>query len=82
MAPSDDEPFALEDIATAAFTSTDWEADDTGLSATGEGGRLWHSRRDAVAYVERSYPGRVRRQLADLSRLLETLLTSKLEKRP
>jgi len=43
---------------------------------------LWHSRNDTVAYIERAYPGRVRRQLADLSRLLETLLTSKLEKRP
>jgi alkaline phosphatase isozyme conversion protein len=82
MAPSDDEPFALEDIATAAFTATDWEADDTGLAATGADGRLWHSRNDTVAYIERTYPGRVRRQLADLSRLLETLLTSKLEKRP
>jgi len=82
MAPSDDAPFALEDIATAAFTATDWTADDTGLAATGEGGRLWHSRQDTVAYLDSAYPGRVKRQLADLSRLLETLLTSKLEKRP
>jgi alkaline phosphatase isozyme conversion protein len=82
MAPSDDEPFSLQDIATAAFTATDWAADDTGLAATSEGGRLWHSRKDTVAYLSRTYPGRVKRQLADLSRLLETLLTSKLEKRP
>ncbi len=82
MASSDDDPFALEDIATAAFTATDWRVDDTGLTATGEGGRLWHSRKDTVAFVDRAYPGRVRQQLADLSRLLETLLTSKLEKRP
>jgi len=82
MAPSDDDPFALEGIATAAFTATDWEADDTGLAATGEGGRLWHSRKDTVAHIDGTYPGRVRRQLADLSRLLETLLTSKLERRP
>jgi len=82
MASSDDLPFALEDIATAAFTATDWTTGDTGLAATGEGGRLWHSRKDTVAFIDGSYPGRVRRQLADLSRLLETLLTSKLEKRP
>jgi alkaline phosphatase isozyme conversion protein len=82
MPPSDDAPFALEDIPTAAFTSTDWEADNTGLTATGEGGRLWHSRNDTVAHVEGTYPGRVRHQLRDLSRILETLLTSKLEKRP
>jgi alkaline phosphatase isozyme conversion protein len=82
MAPSDDQPFALQDIATAAFTATDWTADETGLAATGGGGRLWHSRNDTATFIARSYPGRVKRQLADLSRLLETLLTSKLEKRP
>jgi hypothetical protein len=82
MAPSDDEPFALRDIATAAFTSTDWTADGAGHSATAEGASPWHSRKDSVAFVDRSYPGRVRRQLTDLSRLLETLLTSKLEKHP
>jgi len=82
MAPSDDLPFALEDIATAAFTATDWAADDSGLAATGEGDRLRHSRKDTVAFIDRAYPGRVRRQLADLSRLFETLLTSKLEKHP
>jgi alkaline phosphatase isozyme conversion protein len=81
MAPSDDAPFALEDIATAAFTATDWAAASNGLTATAEG-RLWHSRTDSVAYIDRTYPGRVRTQLTHLSRLLETLLTSKLEKRP
>jgi len=82
MAPSDDMPFALEDITTAAFTATDWTTDETGRAATAAGGRLWHSRKDTVAYVNSTYPGRVRRQLADLSRILETLLTSKLEKHP
>jgi alkaline phosphatase isozyme conversion protein len=81
-APSDDESFALQDIATAAFTATDWSAADTGLAATREVGRLWHGRKDTVDFIDRAYPGRVKRQLADLSRLLETLLTSKLEKRP
>jgi alkaline phosphatase isozyme conversion protein len=82
MAPSDDEPFALEDIATAGFTATDWAADATGLTATGDGVRLWHSRKDSVAFIDTAYPGRVHRQLAHLSRLLETLITSKLEKHP
>jgi len=80
MAPSDDLPFALEDFATAALTATDWQADDSGLATIGDGSRLWHSRKDTVAFIDRAYPGRVRRQLADLSRLLETLLTSKLER--
>jgi hypothetical protein len=71
--PSDDLPFALSDIATAAFTSSERGA--------GDGGRaLWHTGADTVPHVEKTYPGRVARQLADLSRLLETLLTSKLEK--
>jgi alkaline phosphatase isozyme conversion protein len=77
-ATGDDVPFALDGFATAAFTSTDGVADAT----TAARGRLLPSRKDTVAYVERTYPGRVKRQLADLSRLLETLLTSKLEKRP
>jgi alkaline phosphatase isozyme conversion protein len=72
-APGDDLPFALRDIATAAFTSAGGQADVGGPA---------HSRNDTVAFIDRTYPGRVRSQLADLSRLLETLLTSKLEKRP
>ncbi|MFA4964796.1 MAG: M28 family peptidase [Thermoleophilia bacterium] len=81
LAPSDDEPFALQDIATATLTATNWGASGSGLVPTAEG-RLWHTRRDTVAYIEETYPGRMRRQLADLSRLLEAMLTSKLEKRP
>jgi hypothetical protein len=81
LTPSDDEPFALEDIATATFTATNWEAAGSGLVPTAEG-RLWHTRKDTIAHIERTYPGRMKRQLADLSRLLEALLTSKLEKRP
>lgn len=76
LAPSDDLPFALTDIATAAFSSPDREP-----GVTGDDG-LWHTGADTVAHIEKTYPGRVARQLADLSRLLETLLTSKLETRP
>ena len=77
LAPSDDLPFALTDVATAAFSSADREPS----GGAGDGG-LWDTRVDTVAHIEKTYPGRVARQLADLSRLLETLLTSKLEKRP
>jgi alkaline phosphatase isozyme conversion protein len=77
LAPSDDLPFALADIATAAFTSGDPNA------APGAGSDSpWHTRADTVAHIDKTYPGRVARQLADLSRLLDTLLTSKLETRP
>jgi len=77
LLPSDDVPFALMDIATAAFTSGDPQA-----GADAGGGSPWRARADTVAHIEKTYPGRVARQLADLSRLLETLLTSKLETRP
>lgn len=77
LAPSDDLPFALTDVATAAFSSADREPS----GGAGDGGP-WDTRVDTVAHIEKTYPGRVARQLADLSRLLETLLTSKLEKRP
>jgi alkaline phosphatase isozyme conversion protein len=76
LLPSDDVPFALLDIATAAFTSGDpapASLRDRGVS---------HTRADTVAHAEKTYPGRVARQLADLSRLLETLLTSRLETHP
>jgi alkaline phosphatase isozyme conversion protein len=82
MAPSDDLPFSLGDIATVVFTATGWTAGDTGLADGDEGGRLWHSRKDTVAFIDRTYPGRVKKQLTQLSRIMETLLTSKLEKRP
>ena len=35
--------------------------------------------RDTVTYIDGRHPGRVKQQLRQLSRLLETLLTSKLE---
>ena len=75
MAPSDDLPFARGEIATAAFASSD---PHRGAGDPGRG--LWRTSADTVTHVEKTYPGRVARQLADLSRLLETLLTSKLEK--
>lgn len=83
QAPGDDEPFALIGIPTATFTSTSWTAGKgDGLTATADAGRLWRTARDTVAFVDGRYPGRVRTQLAQLARLLETLLTSKLETRP
>jgi alkaline phosphatase isozyme conversion protein len=83
VAPSDDVPFDIGGIATAIFTATNWTAGGgDGMTATAAHGRLWHTPNDTVRFIERTYPGRVQRQLADMSRLLETLLTSKLEKRP
>jgi alkaline phosphatase isozyme conversion protein len=66
--PGDQDPFAAIDIATVTFTSRP-EAD----------GGLAVAAHDTVAYVDGHYPGRVKTQLRQLARLLETLLTSKLE---
>lgn len=80
-APSDDLPFADHDIPTAVFSAVNWEA-STGkkVAQVSPPPSMWNTARDTVAYVDKKYPGRVRDQLRDMSRLLETLLTSKLEK--
>ncbi len=80
--PGSDLPFDEAGLVTAAFTATNWAAGEgDGATATAEG-PLWGTAADTVAHVEKRYPGRVGRQLADLSLLLETLLTSELEKSP
>lgn len=81
--PSDDLPFAALGLPTAVFSAVSWEASKgPRVAQTAEGPPIWHTRRDNVAYVDGTYPGRVRKQLRQMSRLLETLLTSKLERRP
>ncbi len=64
-------PFAAGRTATMTLTSAGWAP---------LGSPPQHTRKDSVAILEKTYPGRVRRQLGSLSRLLETMLTSKLEK--
>jgi alkaline phosphatase isozyme conversion protein len=66
--PGDDDPFAALGIATATFTSGAWDGSGAGVAA-----------HDTVPYIDGRFPGRVKQQLRQLSRLLETLLTSKLE---
>jgi alkaline phosphatase isozyme conversion protein len=83
LASSDDDTFATAGVATASFTALDWSlSGKTGAVVTAEGGRLWHSRKDTVAYIEKKYPGRVAGQLRGLSRVLDVLLTSKLGRNP
>ena len=72
-------PFADADIATAVFSAVSWKASKgRKLAQTADGPPMWDTARDTVGYVDKKYPGRVRDQLRDMSRLLETLLTSKL----
>lgn len=79
--PGDDLPFADADIPTAVLSAVTWE-DGAGarMNATADGLPIWHTPRDTVAFVDTAFPGRVRRQLRHMSLLLETLLTSRLEK--
>ena len=82
-APADDVPFADDDIATAIFSAVSWKASKgRHVAETASGPPIWHTPRDTVAYVDSKYPGRVRKQLGQMSLLLETLLTSKLGRRP
>jgi alkaline phosphatase isozyme conversion protein len=83
LASSDDDAFAAAGVATASLTSLDWSLSGRGGAVvTAADGRLRHTRKDTVAYVEKKYPGRVAGQLRDLSRLLDVLLTSKLGRSP
>jgi hypothetical protein len=81
--PADDLPFAEADIPAAAFSAVSWE-DSPGrrMNATADGAPIWHTPRDTVEFVDAAFPGRVRKQLRQMSALLETLLTSNLEKHP
>jgi hypothetical protein len=83
LAPSDDVPFADRDIPTAVFSALSWEASrGRKVAQTASGSSMWDTPRDTVAYVDENYPGRVRDQLREMSRLLETLLTSELGRHP
>lgn len=80
--PADDEPFAAAGVPTAVFSAISWEEDGRRMTATADGRPIWHTRRDTVAFVGAEFPGRVRTQLRQMAILLETLLTSRLEKQP
>jgi len=82
LAPSDDVPFAADDLATAVFSAVSWKSSRGAHVAETSGRDFWHTARDTVEYLEKTYPGRVKAQLADLSLLLETMLTSELKRRP
>ena len=81
--PADDLPFAEADIPAAVFSAVSWE-DSPGrrMNATADGAPIWHTPRDTVEFVDAAFPRKVRKQLRQMSALLETLLTSNLEKHP
>ncbi len=80
-APAGDVPFAQADIATAVLSAVSWKASKgRKVAQTADGPPVWHTPRDTVKYVDTRYPRRVRQQLRQMSLLLETLLTSKLER--
>ena len=77
-----DRAFAAAGVPAAAVTASNWDAGrGNGAVQTAEHGRIWDTNRDTVKFIDASYPGRVQAQLADLTRVLEQVLTSKLEKR-
>ena len=75
--------FVEAGIPAATLTATSWTAGrKDGGTQTSAQGQLRGTARDSVQFVESKFPGRVEAQLADLSQLLEIVLTSRLEKRP
>ncbi|HET6494114.1 MAG TPA: M28 family peptidase [Thermoleophilia bacterium] len=80
---SDDVVFAAAGVPTATIMASNWAAGRRdGSTQTVAHRRIWDTPRDTVSFVEKNDPGRVREQLSDLSRLLEVILTSELEKHP
>ena len=75
--PSDSRPFGIAGAPTVTLTAA-------GAAAVRQRGRdpLWHSAHDTVPYIEHAYPGRMRAQLGAAARIMDVLLTSKLEKTP
>lgn len=78
---TDDLPFHWAGIPTTTLTATNWTAGaKDGSTQTSKSGRIWHTTKDTVQFIEKTYPGRVERQLRELSSVLEVVLTSRLER--
>ena len=75
--------FTRAGVPAASLVASNWAAGrGDGRVQTVAHGRLWDTKKDTVQFVDTSYPGRVQKQLADLTRLLEQVMTSELEKSP
>jgi alkaline phosphatase isozyme conversion protein len=76
-ASSDSSPFMMAGVNYLGLEAADWDLPGaaTALPNTAAEGRIWHTPRDTVAFLESRYPGRLRTQLAGLVRALSRFLT-------
>lgn len=80
---TDDLPFHWWGYPTVVLSATNWsEGKRDGRTQSAKHGAIWDTPQDTVEFVEEAFPGRMKRQLSELSRLLEVVLTSVLETKP
>jgi hypothetical protein len=77
---SDEKVFPLSGIAYVGFESANWSAGTWKgypyVLNTKKEGLVWNTAKDDLGKLNRTYPGRIQRQLRNLVRLLEPFLTS------
>jgi alkaline phosphatase isozyme conversion protein len=73
---SDHVVFKRAGVPFAYFETTNWRigAQDGDLN-TADNGKIWHTRKDTVSWIEAHYPGRMERQLQDSAVVLLRFLT-------
>lgn len=74
---SDHAAFAEKGIDFAYFEATNWELGELdGYTQTTLDGKIWHTEKDTIEYIEANYPGRIQEHLAGFSKVIIHLLDS------
>ena len=74
---SDHVAFARSGIPYLYFEATNWLlGDKDGDVNSVKAGKLWHTEKDTISYIEQQFPGRMQTQLAMGSETLEAFLTT------
>jgi hypothetical protein len=73
---SDHGVFKRAGVPFAYFEATNWRiGEQDGDLNTAGNGKIWHTRKDTVSWIEAHYPGRMEQQLQDSAVVLRQLLT-------
>jgi alkaline phosphatase isozyme conversion protein len=76
---SDQRWFRQGGIPYLWFESTNWDlGDKDGYVSTRKAGSIWHTADDTVSFMEKTFPGRLRLQMARVEAVLERFLTETL----
>ena len=77
---SDHRWFAKAGIPYLYFEATNWNiGEKDGYVTTRKAGEVWHTQDDTLAFIEKTFPGRMQRQLSEDVVLLEHFLTTEPE---